>query len=256
MNYTLIDTHAHLDFPQFNKDREEVIQRAQRAGVRVINVSSHFDTCQKAINLAQKYQGIWAAVGVHPHYAEEIKNQKKLSQQLKKLAKNPKVVGIGECGLDYHESANVNKEKQKELFQTQLKLTQELKLPIIIHCREAFQDTFQIIKPFKLIGVFHCFSGDENFLEKVLNLGFYVGFDGNVTFKNAPQLQEIARLTPLNRLLVETDCPFLSPEPLRGKRNEPANVKIIAKFLAKLKGISFEKIAKITTQNAKNLFKI
>lgn len=252
----LIDTHAHLDFPQFDKDREGVIQRTQKAGIKVINISSHLDTCQKAINLAQKYKGIWATVGVHPHYAEEIKNQKKLAQLLKKLIKNPKVVGIGECGLDYHESANVDKEKQKKLFRTQLKLAQELKLPVVIHCREAFQDTLQIIKPFKLIGVFHCFSGDKNFLEKVLALGFYVGFDGNVTFKNAPRLQEIAKLTPLNRLLVETDCPFLSPEPFRGKRNEPVNIKIIAKFLAKLKGVSFEKIAKITTKNAKNLFKI
>ncbi|MBU3956980.1 TatD family hydrolase [Patescibacteria group bacterium] len=252
----LIDTHAHLDFPQFNKDREKVIQRTQKAGIKVINVSSHLDTCQKAINLAQKYEGIWAAVGVHPHYAEEIKNQEKLAQLLKKLAKNPKVVGIGECGLDYHESANVNNEKQKELFQTQLRLVQELKLPVIIHCREAFQDTLQIIKPLKLSGVFHCFSGDNNFLEKVLALGFYVGFDGNVTFKNAPKLQELAKLTPLNRLLVETDCPFLAPEPHRGTRSEPAHVKIIAECLAKLKGVSLEEVAKITTKNAKNLFKI
>lgn len=262
----LIDTHAHLDFPQFDKDREEVIQRTQKEGVKVINVSSHFDTCQKAINLAQKYEGIWAAVGVHPHYAEEIKNLKKIAQLLKVLAKNPKVVGIGECGLDYHESADVDKEKQKELFQTQLKLAQELKLPVIIHCREAYRDTLQIISakggstsggnPFKLSGVFHCFSGDKKFLQQILDLGFYIGFDGNVTFKNAPKLQELAKSTPLNRLLIETDCPFLSPEPLRGKRNEPMNVKIIAEFLAQIKGISLEKVAQITTNNAKNLFKI
>jgi len=261
----LVDTHAHLDFPQFNKDREQVIQRIKLAGMKVINVGSHRKACQDSVDLAQKYDFIYAAVGIHPHDAEDIKDINKLISYLHQLAKKPKVVAIGECGLDYYSVDQGKfrktvtqkiKEKQKQVFQAQLKLAKELRLPVIIHNRDAHQDILQLIKPFKLTGVFHCFSGDKNFLEKVLNLGFYVGFCGNVTFKNAPRLQELAKLTPLNRLLVETDCPFLAPEPHRGTRSEPAHVKIIAECLAKLKGISLEKVAKITTENAKKLFRI
>lgn len=261
----LVDTHAHLDFPQFDKDREEVIQRIKLAGIKVINVGSHRKACQDSVNLAQKYDFIYAAVGIHPHDAEKIKNTKRLIDYLSRLAKKPKVVAIGECGLDYYSVDQGKfrktvtqkiKEKQIQVFQAQLRLAKELKLPVIIHNRDAHQDVLQLIKPFKLIGVFHCFSGDKNFLEEVLNLGFYVGFCGNVTFKNAPKLQKLAKLTPFNRLLVETDCPFLAPEPHRGTRSEPVHVKIIAECLAKLKNISLGEVVKLTTKNAQSLFKM
>lgn len=281
----LIDTHTHLDFPEFDKDRERVIQETQKAGIKVINVGSHQKACQDSVNLAQKYDFIYAAVGIHPHDAEDIKDINKLTDFLRHLAKEPKVVAIGECGLDFHpvdqgklrkNITSAIKEKQKEVFQAQLKLAQKLNLPVIIHCRSAFAEATadkdvhrdilsaiggsasggQLIKSFKLTGVFHCFSGDKDFLAQVLKMGFYIGFCGNLTFKNAKNLWEIAKTAPLEKILIETDCPFLSPEPYRGLRNEPKNVRLIAEFLAQLRGIPFEKICQITTENAKILFKV
>lgn len=261
----LIDTHAHLDFPEFDKDQEQVIQQAKKAGIeRIINVGSHLQACKKSVELAQKYDFIYAAVGIHPHDAQDIENTKKFAETLKKLAQKPKVVAIGECGLDFHpvdqgklrkNITSAIKEKQKEVFRAQFKLAQELNLPVIIHCRDAHKEILQLIKS-SPGGVFHCFSGDQEFLEQILKMGFYVGFCGNLTFKNAKSLQEIAKIAPLEKILLETDCPFLSPEPLRGLRNTPKNVKLIGEFLAQLRGVSFEEICQITTQNAKKLFKI
>ncbi|MCJ7792642.1 MAG: TatD family hydrolase [Candidatus Marinimicrobia bacterium] len=261
----LIDSHTHLDFPQFKKDREKVIQRIKQVKIRVINVGSHRKACQDSVDLAQKHDFIYAAVGLHPHDAEKVKDINELVNFLRQLTKKPKVVAIGECGLDYYpvdqgkfrkEITPKLKEKQQKVFQAQLKLAEELKLPVIVHNRDAHQDVLQLIKAHNLTGTFHCFSGDKDFLKQVLGLGFYIGFCGNLTFKNAPELQALAKLTPLNRLLIETDCPYLSPEPLRGTRNEPVNVKIIAEYLAKLKNTSFAKVAQITTKNAQNLFQM
>ena len=286
----LIDTHAHLDFPEFDKDQEQVIQQARKAGIeRIINVGSSLEGTKKSVELAQKYDFIYAAVGIHPHDAQDIENTKKFAETLRELAQKPKVVAIGECGLDFHpvdqgklrkNITSAIKEKQKEVFRAQFKLAQELNLPVIIHCRSAFakatadkdahQEILQLIKSSIISkaccyainhksfpgGVFHCFSGDQDFLNQVLKMGFLIGFCGNLTFKNAKNLWEIAKITPIEKILLETDCPFLSPEPLRGLRNTPENVKLIGEFLAKLKNISFEEICQITTQNAKNLFKI
>lgn len=280
----LIDTHAHLDFPQFDQDRNKIIQRAKKASVKtILNVGTSLKNSRKSIELTQKHDNIYASVGLHPHEATHFDTLEYRSKAAmpKNLAKHLKVVAIGECGLDYYRLPKDKKqkaqlkEKQKKLFKAQLGLAQELSLPVIIHNRNAHQDVIHIIKQTinyqqsrpeagqpateainNFRGVFHCFSGDKNFLQQVLDLGFYIGFCGNLTFKNAKNLQEIAKIAPLEKILLETDSPFLSPEPFRGKRNEPKNVKIIAEFLAQLKGIPFEKFVQTTTQNAEKLFNL
>lgn len=259
----LIDTHAHLNFGAFAKDLEVVVGQAQEAGVgKIINVGADLDSSQKAVAIAQKYKSCFASVGIHPHHARNHGNMANSVETLKKLAKNPKVVAIGECGLDYHPYKNggvADPKKQKELFLAQIKLAQKLNLPIIFHCRNAHTDILEVIyqyinKLIKIRGVFHCFSGDKEFLEKVLDSGFYVGFDGNITYKNAQGLRDLVKTTPLNRLLLETDCPYLPPEPFRGLRNTPANVKIIARAVAQIHKVSFAFVANQTTQNATTLF--
>lgn len=248
----LIDTHAHLDFPPFDNDRDEVIRRSLEELESIIDVGADLESSQRSIQLAHDYSQIYAAVGIHPDEAQKIEDLEHAISQLKELAENPKVVAIGECGLDYH-YPNIDKEKQKNLFTAQLKLAQELNLPIIIHCRSAQEEIIQLVKsPQK--GVFHCFAGDKNFLEKVLDLGFYVSFCGNITFKNAKDLQEVVKAAPIERILLETDSPYLSPEPFRGLRNEPKNVRIICEFIAALKGLDLNEVAQITTENAKKLF--
>ena len=261
----LIDTHVHLDFSQFDKDREKIIKELQNLDIKVINVGSHKQACLDSIELAKKHKNIYAAVGIHPHDAEEVKDIPKLIKFLEKLAKENKIVAIGECGLDYYsfdqgkfrkDLSPETKNKQKEVFKAQLKLSQKLKLPVIIHNRESHDDLLEIIKDFKGKGVIHCFSGDKKFLKEVLDLGCYVGFDGNITFKNALDLQEIVKAAPIDKILVETDCPFLTPGPFRGLRNEPKNVKIIAEFIAELKQLSFSKLIPILNKNTKDLFSI
>lgn len=258
-----IDTHAHLNFQAFEKDLDEVIRQAQGAGVeKIINVGADLESSQRAVDLAQKYEGLSASVGIHPHHAGNHGNTENAKETLKKLAQYPKVVAIGECGLDYHsyERGGVTApQKQKKLFLAQIKLAQELNLPVIFHCRDAHKDilkifNFQLAIFSSIKGVFHCFSGDEKFLKEVLNRGFYIGFDGNITYKKAQNLRELVKLTPLARLLLETDAPYLPPEPFRGLRNTPANVKIIAKAIAQIKNLPGGKIAQATTQNAQTLF--
>ena len=260
----LTDTHAHLNFQAFKNDFAEVLKRAQNEGVeKIINVGANFASSQKAVEIAQKYEACFASIGIHPHHAEK---QNEVEKRLERLAQSPKVVAIGETGLDYHPYENggiTDPQKQKELFLAQIKLAQKLRLPIIFHCRNAHVDTLEILKtstmqsaPSTIRGVFHCFSGDREFLEAVLKMGFYVGFDGNITYKNAQILRQRVEETPLERLLLETDCPYLTPEPLRGLRNEPANVKIIASAVAKIKKLQVTEVIKVTTQNAVNLFSL
>ncbi|MCL5675645.1 MAG: TatD family hydrolase [Patescibacteria group bacterium] len=283
--YMLIDTHCHLNFQAFEKDLEEVITRAKSEGVeKIIIPGAKIDSSQKAIEIAGKYDNCYAAIGVHPHHESDtgILGYYDIKKKLVELAKNKKVVAIGEFGLDYYEyqqtvhqenkiTAEI-KQKQKELLKIHLEVARECNLPIILHCREAFEDMLPIVlqylrppsrSPFGhlegvsrsvLRGVFHCFGGNEKDLKRVLDMGFYIGFDGNITFKNAYSLQNLVKLTPLDRILTETDAPYLSPEPFRGKRNEPKNVKIIARKIAEIKGIRLEEIEKITTKNALKLF--
>ena len=252
----IIDTHCHLDFKDFDKDRDSVLGRARDKGVvRIINVGSSLDGTRRAIELSKKYDIVYASAGIHPHDAASVTDE--IFDEIKKLADNDKVVAIGEVGLDYYRNLSP-KEKQVEVFRKFIKLSQELNLPLIIHSREASEDTIRILKdpgP-QLRGVIHCFSGDKDFLEECLDMGFYVSFTCSLTFKNAKALRELAGKVPIERILLETDAPFLAPEGLRGKRNEPAYLTYLVDQWVALSGLSRNDIERITTHNANKLFKL
>lgn len=269
----LIDTHCHLNFKYFQDKLDETIQAARAAGVeKIIIPGSDLENSQLAIKIAQKYEGVFAAVGIHPHHCKSIKVSefKSLKVNLLELARQNKVVAIGETGLDYYEYQVSKypdnkitpkiKRLQKRLFKIQLEIAQELNLPVIIHNREAHTDIIRMFECSKnpmfknWRGTFHCYTGDQEFLEKVLKMGFYAGIDGNVTYSKT--VLKNAKKIPLNRLLLETDSPFLTPKPYRNEKNQPKNVKITAQYLADKLHISLEKISQQTTKNAEQLFKI
>jgi TatD DNase family protein len=252
----LIDTHCHLDFSEFNPDREAVIARAEKAGVeRFINVGSSLEGSRKSVELASRYIGIFASAGIHPHHADEVTED--AFSEIEKLAKDKKVVAIGEVGLDYFKSKSAP-EKQKKIFIKFIELSKELKLPLIVHTRNAHRDTVDILKEAHknrpLSGIMHCFSGDKKLLDEVLGMGLFVSFTCNLTFKNAKRLREVAKSVPAERLLLETDAPFLAPQTHRGKRNEPAYITELRDILSELLGISKADVERITTDNAKKLF--
>lgn len=256
----LIDTHCHLDFPEFNHDRKEAIERAALSNVGyIINVASSLEGSRNSVKLAKEYSSIYASVGIHPHYADEVKGN--VPHEIKKLAKEKKVVAIGEVGLDYYRNLS-SKKLQKKLFLEFLDLANDFSLPIIIHSRDAHQDTLDILTAnsaklkTKLKGVMHCFSADEEYLKKYLDLGLYISFTGNITFKNARALRKVVEKVPVEKLLLETDAPFLAPQELRGKRNEPAYLTYLIKELSGIYGLSIDDIARITTHNAKTLFNL
>ncbi|MDS1029745.1 TatD family hydrolase [Bacillota bacterium LX-D] len=252
----LIDTHAHLNDPTLLEDLPEVLQRAAAAGVeKIVNIGYDFPSSQKAAELAAQYSNLYAAVGIHPHDAFQYDEH---CEELKTLAQGEKVVAIGEIGLDYYRDLSP-RDKQQEIFRAQINLAKELKLPIIIHDRDAHGDVLQIMQEEKaneVGGILHCFSGSWEMAKECLKLGFYISFAGPVTFKNARRVQEVAQQVPLDWLLVETDCPYLAPEPYRGKRNEPAYVVETAKKIAELREMPFEELAAATKANAQKLFKI
>ena len=252
----LIDTHTHLDDARYNDDREAVIARARDAGIEAfLTIGCDLTTSQAAVSLADQYPFVYASVGVHPHEVKHIQDD--WYDEFRRLAKNKKIVAYGEIGLDYYYNHSSPKE-QRERFREQIQLARELKLPVIIHTREAQEDTIAILKEEKasdLGGVFHCFSGDAWLAKDALDLGFYLSFSGILTFQSATMLREIAKNTPLDRVLIETDCPYLTPVPYRGKRNEPAYVSQVAKQLASLYERSLDEIAERTSENARRLFK-
>lgn len=251
----LIDTHCHLDFPEFATDRDEVIKRARDNGIGyIVNIGSSIDGSKASLQLAKKYDLIYAAVGVHPHEADQVRND--TPAQLEQLARNDKVVAIGEIGLDYFKNYSKS-ENQRPLFISLLELSLKLDLPVVIHSRQAQEDTLKIlkqVKPKKV--VIHCFSGDEVFLKEALEADFFVSFTCNVTYLKAKDLRAVLKLVPLERLMLETDAPFLPPEGLRGRRNEPALVKNLALEVAKIKEVEFEELARITTENAREFFNL
>jgi TatD DNase family protein len=252
----IFETHSHIDDKVFDSDRSEVIQRLKAIGiVKLINVGFDLASSKRSLELAQSYPEIVAAVGIHPHDAEGLIDTD--WQELRELASNDEVVAIGEIGLDYYRDLSP-RDIQQQVFERQLQLAIELNLPVIIHNREAHQDVIDRLKKYKPArgGVLHCFSGSWEIAKVAMNLGFYISFAGPVTYKNAANLQEVAAQIPLDRLLVETDCPYLSPEPLRGKRNEPANVQFVIEKLAQIKGISPQELAEITAKNGAELFGI
>ncbi|MEH7887055.1 TatD family hydrolase [Bacillus sp. JJ1609] len=253
----LFDTHVHLNAEQFNDDLQEVIDRAIAEGVTNMVVVG-FDelTIKKAIELAEEYDFIHASVGWHP--VDAIDMTPEHLDWLKELASHPKVVALGEMGLDYYWDKSP-KEIQKEVFRKQIRLAREVKLPIIIHNRDATADIVEILKEEnagEVGGIMHCYSGSVETALECIDMNFYISLGGPVTFKNAKKPKEVAESIPLDRLLVETDCPYLTPHPYRGKRNEPAYVKLVAEEIAGLKGLSFEEIAEATTKNAKKIFGI
>jgi TatD DNase family protein len=252
----LIDTHAHLYYSQFDADRHEIIQRAFDANVKqIVNIGTDIETCRQSVELAEKYDGLFAVAGIHPNDAKKFDD--KILRQIKEFCRHPKVVAVGEIGLDfYREWCPV--EIQKLAFRQQIKLAKEVGLPIVIHNRQAGREILDILKSEGtdgLTGVFHCFSEDLRIAEEVLELGFYISFTGNITFKKS-ELPAVAKIVPLDRLLLETDSPFLSPEPKRGRRNEPAHVVYIAQKLAEIKEVELAKLEEITTANAERLFKL
>ncbi len=249
----LIDTHCHLDFPAFNDDRGEVIRRAKACGVDyIINVGSSVEGSRDSVKLALDYSCFYAVVGIHPHEADSIDN--KAVTEIENLAKNNKVVAIGEIGLDYYRTYS-EAQNQKGLFTALIKLSKDLGLPLVIHSRQAEEDTLRIIQEFMpLKAVVHCFSGNEEFLGKCLDMGFFISFTCNITYKKSEGLRGMVKSCPLERIMLETDAPYLSPEGSRGKRNEPCNVKRVALEVAKIKGITFEDVARVTTANAKTFF--
>jgi len=251
----LIDTHCHLDFPDFDIDRDEVIKRAKNKGIGyIINIGSSLKGSKDSLELSKEYDFIYAAVGLHPHEADKF--NKEAQAHLEELAKNDKVVAIGECGLDYYKNYS-KAENQKTLFIYLVKLAKDLDLPLVIHNRQANDDTLEILKqvlPHKI--VVHCFTADEHFLRECLDSGFFISFTCNITYKKAQNLRDLVKITPLDRLFLETDAPFLAPEGLRGKRNEPSYVEYLAKELSIIKEISIEEVAKVTTDNAKRFFNL
>ena len=254
------DTHIHLDDEKFNEDRAEVIQKMQNAGVtRCINMGCNIETSKKAIELSKKYDFIYSAVGIHPEELPQTEEELwKSIEKIEKLAlSNEKNVAIGEIGLDYYWK-NDNKELQKKAFIKQIELANKLELPIVIHSRDAFIDTIDIIKNHKVnkTGVFHCCQQNQELVKQALQLGYYISFAGPITFKNSKNAPAIIDMVPLDKMLIETDSPYLSPEPHRGQRNDCRNVKYVAQKIADLKGISLEEIAKQTYENAMKIFEI
>lgn len=252
---SLIDTHCHLDMKEFDEDRVQVIERARAAGIEaMISVGSDLEGTIRAMKLSGEYDFIYASVGIHPHDAKDFSEEAYL--KLREWAGNDKVVAIGETGLDYHYDHSP-REVQKEVFEKQLRLAGETGLPVIVHSREAQRDTLEILKKSGISrGVLHCFSGNMEMAEQVMAMGFYISVAGPVTFRKAKELHEIAAKIPDDYLLVETDAPYLAPEPLRGKRNEPAYIMHTLEQIASLRGVSLEDMARITTLNAKQLFGI
>lgn len=254
----LIDSHAHLDDKRFDGDREYIIQNLRENGVElVLNIGADLQTSINSVNLAKEYENIYAVVGVHPHSAKDVTDE--TLEKIRELAKEEKVVAIGEIGLDFHYD-NSPRDIQRKQFKAQLKLAKELDLPVVIHSREATQETFDIIKEEVedggLRGVLHAFSGSPEIAREYIKLGFLISIGGPITFKNARVVKEVAREIPLEHMLIETDCPYLTPVPYRGKRNEPIFVKYVAKEIAEIKGEDVEEVIRITNENTKRLFGI
>ncbi|MEE9591069.1 MAG: TatD family hydrolase [Thermodesulfobacteriota bacterium] len=254
-----IDTHAHLDDPRFNKDREDVIKRAIEAGIEHIITVGCWEPekgLDTAVRIAESYDNIYTAIGAHPHDARVASND--TFQQIEALTEHKKVIAIGETGLDFHYDKSP-RNIQMDVFRRHIQIARRSNLPLIIHTREAEGDTLDILKEEggeEIGGVFHCFSGDHEMARECIKMGFFLSFTGIVTFTNATNIHEIIKKVPVERILLETDCPYLSPEPHRGKRNEPAFLVETAKKIAEIKALSLEDIARITTLNAKELFGI
>ena len=252
----LFDTHAHLDDRAFHNDREKLIAGLKDKGISlVMNAGCSLGASRSSAALAEKYDFIYAAVGSHPDAADEV-NEETLEEYRKLCKLNPKIKAIGEIGLDYHYE-DIPREIQQKAFRMQMELARELDMPVIVHEREAHQDGMDIVREFPEVkGVFHCYSGSAEMARQLVKLGWYIGFTGVLTFKNARNAVETAASIPLDRILLETDCPYMAPVPYRGKRNDPGYLCYMAEKLAEIRGISVEEACRITLENGKRLYRI
>ena len=252
----LFDTHAHLDDRAFDADREALLEALPGQDLRLLmNPGCSLESSRNAVKLANAYDYIYAAVGSHPDAADEV-NDEVLEEYRKLCRANPKVKAIGEIGLDYHYE-DIPRELQKKAFTAQMELARELDLPVIVHEREAHEDGMNMVKAFPAVtGVFHCYSGSAEMARQLVDLGWYIGFTGVLTFKNARKAVEVAASIPLDRIVIETDCPYMAPEPFRGKRNDPGKIYRMAEKLAEIRGLELEEIQKITVENGKRLYRI
>jgi len=252
----LFDTHAHMNDPAYDNDREEVLLGLKDKGVELMmNVGCCLESSRDCIAMAEKYPFVYASVGSHPDSANEVDDA--VLEEYRKLCKlHDKVKAIGEIGLDYYYE-DIPREVQKQAFRMQMELAQELDMPVIVHERDAHDDGMRIVKEFKNVtGVFHCYSGSAEMARQLVDLGWYIGFTGVLTFKNARKAVETAERIPLDRIVLETDCPFMAPVPFRGKRNDPGYLYLMAERLAELRNISVEEVHRITTENGKRLYRI
>ena len=252
----LFDTHAHMDDRAFHADRDVLLMGLKEKGVGlVMNPGCSLESSRNAVALAEKYDFIYAAVGSHPDAADEV-NESVLEEYRKLCKLNHKVKAIGEIGIDYHYE-DIPRQLQLKAFRMQMELARELRLPVIVHEREAHEDGMAVVKEFPdVTGVFHCYSGSAEMARQLVDLGWYIGFTGVLTFKNARRAIETAASIPLERIVLETDCPYMAPEPFRGKRNDPGYIFRMAEKLAEIRGLSVEEIQSITTENGKRLYRI
>ena len=252
----LFDTHAHLNDSRFNEDRAELLRTLPEQGVTLImNAGCSLEDSREALKMAMPYDYIYCAAGSHPDAADEVCDA--VLEEYRVLCKrNPKIKAIGEIGLDYHYE-DIPRDLQKKAFIAQMELARELDLPVIVHERDAHEDGMDIVRQFPTVkGVFHCYSGSAEMARQLTDMGWYIGFTGVLTFKNARKAVETAQTIPLERIVIETDCPYMAPEPFRGKRNNPALVYRVAEKLAEIRGISVEEAQKITFENGKRLYRI
>jgi TatD DNase family protein len=253
----LIDTHAHLDFEDYDRDRDEVLRRAKMIGVeKIFNIGADLESSRRSVEFAEKYDDIYAVVGIHPHDADTV--NKESLREIKKLALNNKVKALGETGLDFYYD-NSPREKQKEAFKKQLDLAKELNLPVVIHSRSAGEETLNVIDQvadFSANLIFHCYAYGPELIEKIIERDYYAAFGGLITFNSAEEIRKALAKMPLNRILLETDSPYLTPSPYRGKRNEPSYLKYIVKKAAEIKKVDPEELAEITSENAERIYNI
>lgn len=248
----IIDSHAHYDDSSFDADREEVLRELFSGEIcKIVNIGCSAKSSYSSVKLAEEYAGIYAAVGLHPDAADEIDR----IGEIRRLSDNKKVVAVGEIGLDYHYEEH-SRDIQKKAFEEQLKLAAELDMPVVIHSRDAWEDTMELLRKHRPKGVMHCFSGSAETAREIVTMGMYVGFTGVVTFKNAKKALKALEAVPLDRLLVETDCPYMAPEPNRGKRNYSGYLPYTVAAMAAVKGVSPDEMAEITAENAERLFNI
>ena len=253
-----IDSHCHLDSEDYSGEIDSIVQRAKDAGINaMLTIGTHITKAHESIEIAEKFDNVYCSIGIHPHFAES--EPEVTVEELVELAKHPKVIGIGETGLDYYYDSSPRDIQQKS-FRTHIKAARQAGLPVIVHTRSADKDTIKILKDEysngAFSGVIHCFTSGEELAVRALELGFYISASGIITFKKSDELRDVLSMIPLDRLLLETDAPWLAPTPYRGKRNEPSYIVHVASVLAKLKGVTVDDIGKATTKNFLNLFKV